>query len=67
MKAKDVEGLMFIDGDRGMQACPLEVTVRVTADERGATLSLAAEDMGMMLSVPMEPLEGLIEVAADRL
>lgn len=67
MKAKDVDGLMFINTDKGMRAGPVAITVRVTKDGLGATLSMAADDVGVMLSVPMEPLEGLVKVAADRL
>lgn len=61
-KTKDVQGLMFVDKDGEMKAAPVVVTVRVTKDATGATMSLAAEDIGMMLSVPLEPLADMLKV-----
>ncbi|MBQ9021645.1 MAG: hypothetical protein IJ113_06485 [Eggerthellaceae bacterium] len=61
-KTKDVQGLMFVGKDGEMKAAPVVVTVRVTKDATGATMSLAAEDIGMMLSVPLEPLADMLKV-----
>ena len=55
-KALTVSGLFF--SPRGTIHVP--ITVRVTADSRGKSMSLAAEDIGMMLKVGLEGLEELV-------
>lgn len=34
-----------------------DITVRIKKDKRGKSLSLANEDLGIMLFVPLEPIE----------
>lgn len=43
----------------GKHVFGINVTVRITADERGKTLSLSTENLftGFMLSIPMESIE----------
>lgn len=52
---KKVHGAM----SDGKHVFGINVTVRITADERGKTLSLSAENpfTGVMLSIPMELIE----------
>ena len=64
-KTKDVQGLIFIDKDGEMCVAETIVTARVTKDSSGATLSLAEESIGLMLVVPMEPLERMVEVVDE--
>lgn len=59
---KDVDGLLFVDKDGEMYGSPVTVTVRVTKDERGATMSMAAEDVGFMLTIPIEPIADIVKV-----
>ena len=35
----------------------LDITVRITKDKRGKSLSLTNEELGIMLMVPLEPIE----------
>ena len=43
-----------------------DVSVRLTADKLGKTLSLADDRSGLMIAVPLEALADLIEVKKDR-
>lgn len=49
---KDIPGMML---NKTMQKKTL--TVRITKDALGKTLSLADEDESIMLAVPIEPIE----------
>lgn len=56
--------LEFVDGIfydyEGMKRC--EITVRVTVDEKGASISFS-DDRKVMLHVPVEPIRSLLEFA----
>lgn len=59
-EVKDVEGILFV-----MPTMSLSfetITVRVTKDERGESLSLADEKVGIMLEIPLEPLHDVLKV-----
>lgn len=58
MKLREVTGLMF--SPKGYM--PTKITVRISNDAIGKSLSLADERIGFMLEIPLEPLEDLIEV-----
>lgn len=52
-KVKGVTGTSF--------SCqPSDITIRYTADEKGKTLSLADEDIGILLIVPFEEIEEMV-------
>lgn len=55
---KTVEGVIVTP--LGMRKTTL--TVRVSDDEIGQTISIADEDAGCMMAVPIEPLQKLIKV-----
>lgn len=55
---KTVSGL-FSDGKRFNRT---PVTVRITKDKNGQTLSLS-DDNAVMLLIPLEPLKGMLEVS----
>ena len=40
---------------------PSDITIRYTADEKGKTLSLADEDIGILLAVPFEKIEEMVK------
>ena len=48
---KDINGLIFKDS---MQ--PTRITVRMTSDSKGKSLSLADEKENVMLMIPLEPI-----------
>lgn len=57
----DVEGFTFdIKPDTPARMRKKKITVRITKDEKGKTLSLADELRGIMLLIPMEPIENLL-------
>ena len=57
----DVEGFTFdIKTDTPARMRKKKITVRITKDEKGKTLSLADELRGIMLLIPMEPIEDLL-------
>lgn len=55
---KTVEGMVVTP--LGMRKTTL--TVRVSDDELGQTISISDEDAGCMMAVPIEPLKNLIKV-----
>lgn len=55
---KDIRGLVYI-GSRMGEA---EVTVRVTHDEKGKSLSLASDVAGVMIMIPLEQVDDMLEV-----
>lgn len=58
MKLRTVKGLIaYAD-----KMAPALVTVRVSADKIGKSLSLAVEDMGLLIEIPVEPVEDMVEV-----
>lgn len=61
MKLREVNGLESV-GHGLRQAI---ITVRVTADERGKSLSLADDRRGIMLMIPVEPVEDLLDVKTE--
>lgn len=50
---------MGLNIQKGLKMIP--ITVRVTSDKHGQTLSLADDSAGAMISVPLEQLKGIIE------
>lgn len=63
MKLRTVKGLIFYaDKKKKKHMSPAVVTVRVSADEIGKSLSLAVEDMGLMIEIPVESVEDMVEV-----
>lgn len=39
-----------------------QIVVRITKEQLGATLSLAAEELGVQICIPLEPLSHVLEV-----
>ena len=58
MKLRTVKGFIAY-ADKVASAL---VTVRVSADKIGKSLSLAVEDMGLLIEIPVEPVEDMVEV-----
>ena len=56
-KAKDVKGLIFTDS----KMANVTVTVRVTSDAIGKSLSLTAANH-VMIEIPMEPVSRLLKI-----
>lgn len=48
---KDINGLIFKDSMH-----PTKITVRMTSDSKGKSLSLADEKNDVMLMIPLEPI-----------
>lgn len=57
-RLKDVDGLVFANG----KIRSATVTVRVTKDSRGESISLSDEHRGIMLFIPVEKVKDMIEV-----
>ena len=57
-RLKDVDGLVFANG----KIRSTTVTIRVTKDHRGESLSLSDEHWGIMLLIPVEKVKDMIEV-----
>lgn len=57
-KCKNIPGTVFV----GNRVYILPVTVFATRDETGQTLSLAVENKDIMITIPVAPIEDLIEV-----
>ena len=57
-KIRDVNGIVYLQ-NRGMKA---KVTVRTTSDKSGKSLSLAIEEVGLMIVIPAEPVTDMVEV-----
>lgn len=62
MKLRTVKGLIFYADKKNNHMAPALVTVRVSADKIGKSLSLAVEDMGLLIEIPVEPVEDMVEV-----
>ncbi len=50
----------FMHPDGKMEAVPCKLVFRITKDKRGKTISLANEGAGIMLIIPLEPVEDLL-------
>ena len=61
-KTKDVQGVVWKDHWGNMYRRPATITVRVTSDEQGKSLSLTDERKGVQIVVPLEPLADMLEV-----
>ena len=61
-KTKDVKGVVWENRWGNMYRKPASITVRVTSDGRGKTLSLTSEKDHIQLVVPLEPLADMLEV-----
>lgn len=46
------------------KCAPAVVTLRATRDQLGQTVSLAVEDMDLMILIPVEPVKDILEVKA---
>lgn len=57
-KGKTVQGLIFFKDKMGK----LPITLRVTRDAMGQSISLADDNGGLILEIPVEPVKDLIEV-----
>lgn len=62
MKLRTVNGLIFYADKKKTYMISELVTVRVSADEIDKSLSLAVENMGLMIEIPIEPVEDMVEV-----
>ena len=59
-REKTVKGLFF-DTTVGIKMCETPVTVRMTSDKMGQSLSLSAGNY--MISIPMEQVKDIIKVS----
>lgn len=58
---REVNGMTYIMHINGvMKSAPVKLVFRITKDERGKTNSLADEKLGVMLVIPLEPVEDLL-------
>ena len=57
-KVKDVNGLVFLQN----KCIKARVTVRTTSDKLGKSLSLAVEEVELMIHIPIEPVSDMVEV-----
>ena len=55
---RDVAGLVSIPGN----IAPMKITVRVTSDKLGESLSLAVDDVGLMMQIPLESVSDMVRV-----
>jgi len=62
MRLRTIKGVIWLDSKKGLRAANALVTVRVTADKIGKSLSLAVEDMGLLIEIPVGPVEDMVEV-----
>ena len=58
-KTEAIQGMII----NGLAPSMKMITVRFTSDESGETISLADENNGIMLLVPFEPVQELIDEA----
>lgn len=63
-KAKDVKWLI-VNGVPPFVPIPSTLTVRVTADEVGETLSIADDNAGIILVIPVEQVNDIIKVVKE--
>lgn len=64
-REKDVDGFLFLASPDGVPVpAPATVTVRMTSDEKGQTLSLSAGPV--MIGIPLESVREIIEVTKKR-
>lgn len=61
--ARDVRGAMM--DEQGLFETGHTIYVQITADEVGKTLSLADVESGVQLTIPLEPLAGVLEVVGQ--
>ena len=61
-KLRDVNGIIYLQ-NKGSRA---KITVRTTADERGKSLSLAVEELELMLFIPIEPVADMVDVKGEQ-
>lgn len=63
-RTKDVKGLI-VNGVPPFVPMRSTLTVRVTADEVGETLSIADESAGIMLMIPVEQVKDMVKVVKE--
>lgn len=61
-KTKDVESIVWHYESVSMYSRHATITVRVTSDEHGKSLSLTDERECVQIVVPLEPLADMLEV-----
>ena len=61
-KTRTIDGLVSVLEKKGIRFISRRITVRVTRDKHGQSLSLADETNGVMFEIPVEPVADLIEV-----
>ena len=60
-KIRDVNGITFdMRADGSLRCRKKKITVRITKDEIGKTISLCDEMRGIMIEIPLEPIEDLL-------
>ena len=60
-EVREVEGMSFVMGKHGFPVPVMRKLVfRITKDEWGKSISLCDEKMGVMLEIPLEPVEDLL-------
>lgn len=57
-KLKTVQGLIVLRD----KMASIPITLRVTRDKSGQSISLADDNQGLMMEIPVEPVLDLIEV-----
>ena len=57
-KIKTVQGIIFLRD----KMASIPITLRVTRDKSGQSISLADDNQGLMMEIPVEPVMDLIEV-----
>lgn len=60
-KTRTVNGIVFLQY-KGMTA---PITVRATKDKLGQSISLAVDEVGLMIQIPVEPVKDIIEVKGE--
>ena len=65
-KQREVDGIMFeMKSDGWLQPRFHRIVFRITADNIGKSLSLCDEQQGIMIMIPVEPVEDLIRNALN--
>ena len=62
IKAKTIDGLIFVLEKKGLRTIKGQITVRATRNELGQSISLTDEKNGVMFEIPVEPVSDMIEV-----
>ena len=60
-EVRDVNGIIFDQRPEGLKMRMHRITVRVTNDEKGKSISLEDELRGIIIEIPLEPVEDLMK------